>query len=99
MTEWEDTGLAWCGSRGGGAGGHSYGLGGAARCGGYQTVSPGVSHHSPGGVHGGGAPRGRRVGVGALVVGGALVGEGEDAGRAGCGDARVWDSLLQEGGA
>jgi hypothetical protein len=75
VAEGEDAGRAGLS----GAGGQ---LGGVLRAGGVLgggAVPPPVGHHRVVRVHHGGAPRGRRVGVGAPVVIHAVVGERENA--------------------
>lgn len=94
MAEGEDAGRAGLS----GAGGQ---LGGVLRAGGVLgggAVPPPVGHHRVVRVHHGGAPRGRRVGVGAPVVHNAVVGEREDTRVIGVGHARVWDPVLHKQG-
>lgn len=93
VPEGEDTGRAGAGPGGGGAAGQGDRLLLATGGGGHVTVAPRVGDDCAGGVHAGGAPRCRGVGVCALVVRHATVDKGEDARGARLGAARVGDPL------
>merc|ERR1719245_1123222 len=91
VSEGEEAGGA--GDGGAGGGGEELGRTGGEL--GVGTVAPVVDDHRPIGVHLGGAPRGGGAGVCTLIVLHPQVGEGEDTGLPGCGEAGIGNSAAQ----